>query len=255
MSYQKTGSTLINPAACEIAPELAAVQGLMPISPEDKQALRESIARDGIREPLRGYFDQSTGKFQILSGQNRWQIALELNLPLVPCEAIDTDDREAFAIDENRARRQLTTDDKKRLAAWLLKRNPERSNLSIAKSTGLDDKTVGKVRREAERRSEIPNVAIRTDSKGRKQVARKPKPAKKPLSDATGSPQSALKSQGKGVARGEPENALMAFNKALNEALRIVEMQPASVLKVAVRHAKSWLKDLERKHRSAERVG
>jgi hypothetical protein len=47
----------------------------------------------------------------------------------------------------------------------------------------------------------------------------------------------------------------MAFNKALNEALRIVEMQPASVLKVAVRHAKSWLKDLERKHRSAERVG
>lgn len=152
MSYQKTGSTLINPAACEIAPELAAVQGLMPISPEDKQALRESIARDGIREPLRGYFDQSTGKFQILSGQNRWQIALELNLPLVPCEAIDTDDREAFAIDENRARRQLTTDDKKRLAAWLLKRNPERSNLSIAKSTGLDDKTVGKVRREAERR-------------------------------------------------------------------------------------------------------
>lgn len=50
------------------------------------------------------------------------------------------------------------------------------------------------------------------------------------------------------------DEALRAFNSALNDALRNVEMQPASVLKVAVRHAKSWLKDVERKHKAAERV-
>jgi len=48
------------------------------------------------------------------------------------------------------------------------------------------------------------------------------------------------------------DEALRAFNSALNDALRNVEMQPASVLKVAVRHAKSWLKDVERKARSAK---
>jgi len=49
------------------------------------------------------------------------------------------------------------------------------------------------------------------------------------------------------------DEALRAFNSALNDALKIVEMESAAVLAVAVRHAKSWLKDLERKQRSAKR--
>jgi len=47
------------------------------------------------------------------------------------------------------------------------------------------------------------------------------------------------------------DEALRAFNSALNDALKIVEMESVAVLDVAVRHAKSWLKDLERKHRAA----
>ena len=50
------------------------------------------------------------------------------------------------------------------------------------------------------------------------------------------------------------DEALRAFNSALNDALKIVEMESAAVLEVAVRHAKSWLKDVERKHKAAERV-
>ena len=55
----------------------------------------------------------------------------------------------------------------------MLKANPERSNNATAKIAKVDDKTVGAVRAELERRSEIPNVSSRTDSKGRKQPARK----------------------------------------------------------------------------------
>ena len=204
MSYEVTGSQPLSPAACVVSPELAAVQSLMPISAEDRRALRESIERDGIREPLRGYWDKAAdGKrvFRVLSGLNRLEIARELKLPTVPVEAVETDDREAFAIDENRARRQLTLDDKRRLAAWILERHPEKSDRQVSEQAGIDHKTAGKIRqvlegrgeiphagkvREALKgRAEIPHVEKRTDSKGRKQAASKP--AKPPKTTATAS--------------------------------------------------------------------
>ena len=191
MSYEVTGSQPLSPAACVVSPELAAVESLMPISAEDRQALRESIERDGIREPLRGYWDKADGKrvFRVLSGLNRLEIARELNLSTVPVEAVETDDREAFAIDENRARRQLSLDDKRRLAAWILKRHPEKSDRQVAEQTGIDHKTVNAVRKQSERRGEIPHVEKRTDSKGRKQAASKPKAQPpKPTPTASGWP-------------------------------------------------------------------
>lgn len=224
----------------------------MPISADDRATLRESIKRDGIREPLRGYYSPD-GDFHILSGLNRLEIARELGLPVVPVEVVEVAaaEREAFAVDENRARRQLTLDDKRRLAAWLLKRNPAMSNNQAGKLSGLDDKTAGKVRQGLERRSEIPNVEKRTDSKGRMQAARKNiDSTRKASPERTAKAQKGAREQG----RGDGDAALKAFNSALNDALRKVEMQPASVLKVAVRHAKSWVKDVERKHRAAERV-
>ena len=70
-------------------------------------------------------------------------------------------------------RRQLTAEQKRKLIAKLLAADPERSNSQIAKTAHADDKTVAAVRRELEGRSEIPNVETRTDTKGRKQPARK----------------------------------------------------------------------------------
>jgi len=246
----------LSPDACEVSPELLAVQDLMPISAEDRAALRVSIERDGIREPLRGYWHKNeSGKrvFRVLSGLNRLEIARELKLATVPVEAVEIDekDREAFAIDENRARRQLTTKDKKRLAAWFITQSPKSSDLAISKKTGLSDKTVAAVRAELSARSEIPNVTERTDSKGRKQAANKPKAPKKTPSDRTGATQKGSGEQGKGSDKADADAAIRAFNSALNDALKIVEMESAAVLEVAVRHAKSWLKDVERKARSA----
>jgi len=210
----------LSPAACQISPELENVQDLMPISAEDKQALRESIKRDGIREPLRGYWGKDkSGKrvFFVLSGLNRLEIARELKLATVPVEAVEIDkkNREAFAEDENLARRQLSIKAKKNLAARRLTESPNLSDRQIAARYGLDNKTVAVVRAELVAREEIPHAENRTDSKGRKQPANKHKAPKETPSDSTGKAQSSAASQGKGKGRGETETGFAAVSAAL----------------------------------------
>lgn len=58
------------------------------------------------------------------------------------------------------------------------------SNRQIAEGLGVDHKTVGSVRADLAGRSEIPNVATITDTKGRKQPATKPSKPKTKLIDA-----------------------------------------------------------------------
>jgi hypothetical protein len=83
-----------------------------------------------------------------------------------------------YVISANIHRRHLTAEQKRDLITRLLKERPEASNLAIAKVAKVDDKTVAAVRREKEARSEIPNVATRTDTKGRKQPASKTRGSK-----------------------------------------------------------------------------
>ena len=78
-----------------------------------------------------------------------------------------------FVLSANIHRRHLNAEDKRDLIAKVLKAKPEASNAAVAKQVKADDKTVAKVRGELESRSEIPNVNIRTDSKGRKQPAKR----------------------------------------------------------------------------------
>src|SRR5262249_30567487 len=101
--------------------------------------------------------------------------------------AVDTDPYEA-AISLNIHRRHLTAEDKRDLIAKVLKAKPEASNATVAKQVRADDKTVAKIRRELESRSEIPNVNVRTDTKGRKQPSTKPKKSAKPASPAKTDP-------------------------------------------------------------------
>jgi hypothetical protein len=78
-----------------------------------------------------------------------------------------------YVLSANVHRRHLTAEQKRDLIAKVLKAKPEASNRQIAKQVKADDKTVGKVRRELEARSEIPNVETRTDTKGRKQPSKR----------------------------------------------------------------------------------
>ena len=79
----------------------------------------------------------------------------------------------AFVISANIHRRHLTGEQKHELIAKLIETDPTKSNRQIAKTVKVDHKTVASVRAEKEGRGEIPHVETRTDSKGRKQPARK----------------------------------------------------------------------------------
>jgi hypothetical protein len=80
----------------------------------------------------------------------------------------------SYVVSANLLRRHLTAEQKRELIATLLKADPERSDRAIAKTVKVDHKTVAKVRVESEGRGEIPHVTKRSDTKGRKQPARKP---------------------------------------------------------------------------------
>ena len=64
-----------------ISPELEETQKYMPISKEDREALKESIRVNGIREPLKVY--DKKGKYFLLAGLNRLEIARELEIKTV----------------------------------------------------------------------------------------------------------------------------------------------------------------------------
>ena len=166
------GSLELAPQAVKIAPELEAVQRLMPISKEDKAKLRESIKKHGVKDPIRGYYKGT--QFYLLSGLNRLEIAKELGIDLLPTENLElkAKDRTAYAIDENLARRQLSTSQKRALIDYLLGETPSASSRSIAKKIGTDHKTVEARRNKAT--GEIPQLK-RQGSDGKTRALPKPK--------------------------------------------------------------------------------
>jgi hypothetical protein len=124
------------------------------------------VRENGLRVPIVMYEDK------ILDGRNRYRACVMAG---VACrfEVYAGDDPAAFVISMNLHRRHLTSEQKRELIADQVRAKPAMSNLAIAKQVKVDDKTVASVRRELEARSEIPNVETRTDSRGRKQPAKK----------------------------------------------------------------------------------
>jgi hypothetical protein len=91
---------------------------------------------------------------------------------------------EAAVISLNLHRRHLTVEQRREFVAARLTAHPERSDRAIAREAKVDHKTVALVRAKSEARGEIPHVASRTDTKGRRQPASKPLP----LSDVSYKP-------------------------------------------------------------------
>jgi hypothetical protein len=73
-------------------------------------------------------------------------------------------------------RRHLSAEKKRELIAKVIKTAPEKSDRQIAETVKADHKTVGAVRAEQEARGEIPHVENRTDTKGRRQPAKRAAP-------------------------------------------------------------------------------
>jgi len=127
------------------------------------------IKAHGLQEHIALY----EGK--ILDGRNRYCACLAAKVTPVTYNADPfIADPAAYVISINLHRRHLTPEQKRDLITRLLKANPNKSDRQIGRMTKTDNKTVAVVRAEQERREEIPHVSTRTDTKGRKQPAKKP---------------------------------------------------------------------------------
>jgi ParB/Sulfiredoxin domain len=127
------------------------------------------IEANGLLEPV------VTFEGKILDGRNRYRACLTAEVE-PSLSSFTGSDPAAFVISKNLRRRHLTAEQKRELIAKLVKAQPEKSDRQIAKQIGAHHTTVGNVRRAEEGRGEISHVETRTDTKGRKQPARKSPP-------------------------------------------------------------------------------
>lgn len=145
---------------------------LFDLLPEDEfQALKADIAKRGVLVPIEYDSDKN-----ILDGHHRERACRELGIkdfPVVTRLFASDEEKEEHVVTLNVRRRHLNGEQKRKWIAWFLTRHPERSNVQIAKEVGVDDKTVGSVRREMESTSEIPRLDTRVgrDGKSRPAVA------------------------------------------------------------------------------------
>src|SRR5262245_47422275 len=159
------------------------------MSEAELAALGKDIRKHGLTSSIAVWSDGKSPE-QLLDGRSRLDaIEIEIGPAIVgpPSVMAGKDflavnkvivldrsvDPYAFVISANIHRRHLTGEQKHELIAKLIETDPTKSNRQIAKTVKVDHKTVASVRAEKEGRGESPHVETRTDSKGRKQPARK----------------------------------------------------------------------------------
>jgi hypothetical protein len=105
----------------------------------------------------------------------------------------------------NLHRRHLTPEKKRERIAALLKAMPQKSNRQIAEMAKTHHHAVGSVRTEMEGRGKISHVEIRTDTKGRKQPAKRPTHAKlKTANQGVPEPRATPEKRTSGLPTGSP---------------------------------------------------
>jgi hypothetical protein len=137
---------------------------------EEFKALVDDIGKNGLNETI-ALFE---GK--VLDGRNRERAcaAAEVKPRYHQFRGTEADAR-AYVVSMNIRRRHLKPADKRKAIKALLKADPSKSDLQIAKTTKSSPTTVGKVRSKMEKAGDVSKVETRTDTKGRRQVARKPR--------------------------------------------------------------------------------
>ena len=139
------------------------VLDLPPLSQDELEGLKNSIAVEGVLVPILTV-EEATTRW-IIDGVHRKMIADEFGYEC-PEEVIQADEEEQRSLRRclNLARRQLGHHEKRRIIADQLEETPEKSNRSIAKMLGVDDKTVGSVRRAG---AEFPHLDFRQGADGK----------------------------------------------------------------------------------------
>jgi hypothetical protein len=154
---------------------------LFPLMSEPElRELGEDIKAHGLREGA------SMLDGELIDGRNRLDAMELVGIKLVsngqfdwaniPFRNIQGVDPVTFVISKNLHRRHLTADQKRELVEKLLTATPDKSNRQIAETVKVvSHVTVGAWRAELEGRGKIYHVETRTDTKGRRQQAHKPR--------------------------------------------------------------------------------
>ena len=219
-------STLpIHPAA-ELSPRM---------SPDELRALGEDIVKSGLKSPIVLWRPDPRSPPSLLDGINRLDaIEIATGSPVIvgapsivagehflACDKVlvlnKSIDPYSYVISANIRRRHLTAKQKRDLIAKIIRVTPEKSNNAIAKQMKVDDKTVGKVRREMEGRSEIPNVETRTDTRGRKQPAKRNPTRARLHREAKLGPEVVGKLEGTSLASAREQDELIVLNRGAAE--------------------------------------
>lgn len=119
---------------------------LPPLSAEEYEGLRASIAVSGVLVPI--LVDCDGPRRRVIDGSHRKQIANELgyDCPETVVAGLTEEDLRAMARALNLARRQLNTTQKRELISQQLRETPQHTNRLIAKMLGVSHPTVASVR-------------------------------------------------------------------------------------------------------------
>ena len=137
---------------------------LRPLTDSEREALKDSIEKDGVRTPV--IIDEED---QVIDGGNRVRIAAELGLPDIPVSVeygLTHEEKVELALVLNQARRHLSPEEQQRarekrveLVADL--RRQGESLPSIAERTGV---SVGQVQRDLEKAATLTGDKVQPES-------------------------------------------------------------------------------------------
>jgi hypothetical protein len=159
----------------DILPIHPAAEMLPSISENELKELGDDIKENGLRNKVTIF------EGQLLDGRSRLDAMESVKMPVIEDGKIDPKlvdhvegiDPNAYVLSLNLHRRHLTSKQKRELIDKLLRENPQASDRKIGRMAKADHKTVNEARKDGEARGEIPHLEKRTDSKGRKQPAKK----------------------------------------------------------------------------------
>jgi ParB-like chromosome segregation protein Spo0J len=151
-----------------------------PISRDELLDLGKDIKEHGLQSPV-ALIEKSGQKSALVDGRNRLDamelVGLEvvydgkLNFEIIHTKILDAEtDPHEFVFSANIRRRHLSSEDKRHLIAKLIKQQPDKSSLQVAKLVGASPTTVTKVRGKL---LDVFKMETSTDTKGRKQPVKK----------------------------------------------------------------------------------
>ena len=141
---------------------------LFPLMAKDElQTLAADIKKNGLLVPITLNKDGA-----LLEGRNRLN-ACQIAGVEPRFDTYRGNDPVGFVMSANIHRRHLTTSQKRDLVAKLLKLEPGKSDRQVAATAKVSPTTVANERKKAEARGDVCKVDTRTDTKGRKQPAKK----------------------------------------------------------------------------------